>query len=397
MRNLKAGTWVTLERMRVYSLILLAFWLCAIVAVTVTSQGGIDFMGRPLGTDFSGVWSAGRLVLDGKATTPYNPSLHYLVQQRAFDNSDIPCFGWHYPPFFLFIAAALAALPYGWALGVWVFATLPLYLAAVRNIVSFPLAMLVAAAYPAVAINVMHGQNGFLSAALLGIGLVFLDRRPVFAGIAFGLLTYKPQFVVLIPLVLFATRRWRVFGVTSLTVMALAVFSTLAFGPEIWRAFYVSTGITREIVLEAGALSWYKLQSVFAALRLLGAPVSLAYTAQGILAVIVTATTLWLWRKPLNLALKSAGLVTAVLLVTPYVLDYDLVILGLGIAWMVSHGMKHGFLPWEKSALVVVWAMPLVSRMAAQGLSLPLGLIIMVMFFVLIVRRARHDLRLIDS
>jgi hypothetical protein len=171
----------------------------------------------------------------------------------------------------------------------------------------------------------------------------------------------------------------------------------LAFGPEIWRAFYVSTGLTRKIALEAGAISWYKLQSVFAALRWFGAPVSLAYTAQGILAVIVTATTLWLWRKPLDLALKSAGLVTAVLLVTPYVHDFDLVVLGLGIAWMVSHGLKHGFLPWEKSALVVVWAMPLVSRMAAQGLSLPLGLIIMVMFFALIVRRARHDLRLTGS
>lgn len=390
--SLKTGDWVTAQRMRVYSLTLLAFWFCAIATVILTAQGGLDFMGRPLGTDFSNVWSAGRMALEDRAQDVYVPSLHHLVQQAAFQTRDVPFFGWHYPPFFLLVASALAVLPYGWALLVWMTLTFPLYLAVVRKILPFPQAALLAAAYPAVAINLIHGQNGFVNAALLGAGLLLLDRRPVLAGIAFGLLAYKPQFGVLLPLVLMATARWQVFGAAAVTVVGMVGVSTLVFGVDIWHAFYVSTQFTREVVLESGALSWDKLVSVFAALRLLGASVPIAYGAQGVVALIAAVLVVWLWRQPVASALKSAALVTAALLATPYALDYDMVVLGLGIAWMVAHGLKHGFLAWEKSALVLVWTTPLVCRIAAHGLHLPLGLMVMVLFLALIMRRARHDL-----
>jgi hypothetical protein len=57
---------------------------------------------------------------------------------------------------------------------------------------------LIAAAFPAVFVNIGHGQNGFLTAALLGSALLSLDRRPWLAGALIGLLAYKPQFGVLI-------------------------------------------------------------------------------------------------------------------------------------------------------------------------------------------------------
>ena len=71
--------------------------------------------------------------------------------------------------------------------------------------------LLLALAFPAVFVNIGHGHNGFLTAALIGAGLLMLDRRPILAGILFGLMAYKPQFGVLIPLVLAATGRWRAF------------------------------------------------------------------------------------------------------------------------------------------------------------------------------------------
>jgi len=389
---LKSGHWVTLERLRVYAWILVVFWLCGIGAVILTAKGGIDFMGRPLGADFSNVWSAGRLALEGVAAQAYDPRLHALAQQAHWGMTDIPFYGWHYPPFFLLMAAALAVLPYGWALLVWMALTFPLYGAVMGKIAPFPLTTLLAIAYPAVAMNLIQGQNGFVNAALMGAGLLALDRRPVWSGFAFGLLAYKPQFGLLIPLVLAATGRWRVFAVAGGVVFVLIGAVTWAFGTDIWRAFFISTVFTREVVLEAGALRWDKLVSVFAALRLLGASVQVAYMAQGLLVVSVAVVLVWLWRKPVAMALKSAGLVTAALLVTPYALDYDLVILGLGIAWMVAHGLKHGFLAWEKSVLAVAWIMPLVSRLVAIGLHLPLALIVMVLLLGLILRRARWDL-----
>ena len=79
--------------------------------------------------------------------------------------------------------------------------------------------LLLALAFPAVYVNLAHGQNGFLSAALLGGSLLILDQRPKLAGVLIGLLAYKPQFGVLIPLVLIATGRWTVIAAAAATVL----------------------------------------------------------------------------------------------------------------------------------------------------------------------------------
>ncbi len=41
--------------------------------------------------------------------------------------------------------------------------------------------LLFALAYPAVFVNLGHGHNGFLTAALMAMALVVLDRRPMAA------------------------------------------------------------------------------------------------------------------------------------------------------------------------------------------------------------------------
>ena len=104
---------------------------------------------------------------------------------------------------------------------------------------------LLALAFPAVFVNLGHGHNGFLTAALFGFALVQPRPRPIVAGILFGLLAYKPQFGLMIPLVLAATGRWRTMLAAAATVAALALAATLAFGIETWRAFFASAGFTR--------------------------------------------------------------------------------------------------------------------------------------------------------
>lgn len=389
MRALHTGDWITPRRIRAYSLILFVLWGLGVAAVLATAQGYLDWRGRPLGTDFANVWTAGALALDGRALEVYEPLAHYQAQQAAFGRADVPYYGWHYPPFFLLIAAVLALLPYGAALGVWMAATLPVYVAVMRALVSGRLALLAALAYPAVAVNLLHGQNGYLSTGLLGAGLWWLERRPWLAGVAFGLLTFKPQFGPLLPLVLAATGRWRAFASATATVAGLALVSTLVFGPDIWPAFVANTAFTRDQVLAQGAMGWEKLQSLFAALRAVGVPLHAAYAAQGILALGVAIATVWLWRRPTAFALKAAGVTAGALLLTPYALDYDLMLLALAIGWLVKLGLEEGFLPWEKTVLAVVWAAPLVSRLVAKGTLVPLGFLTTAALFVLILRAAR--------
>jgi hypothetical protein len=353
--QLRSGDWLTRERVRLLAFAVLAACAIGLVFLVATSDGLNDRFGRPLGTDFSNVYAAGTYVLDGESAAPFDPARQYAREQAIFGQAT-GFYGWHYPPFFLGLAALLATMPFWLALLVWQSVTLALYLWATKRIVGAQdkLWLLLAVAFPAVFINLGHGHNGFLTAALMAGALMLLDSRPVVAGILIGLLAYKPQFGVLIPLVLIASGRWRVFFAAAVTVALLALAVTLAFGVEVWTAFLASTAFTRTVVLEQGGTGWYKIQSVFSWVRMWGGTVDLAYAVQGAVTLIVAAALGWLWRARVSFAIQAAALLIGTVLATPYSLDYDLMLLAPAIAFLAADGMSHGFAPWEKTMLAAL-------------------------------------------
>jgi alpha-1,2-mannosyltransferase len=411
---LRSGAWLTRERIRLVAAGVLVASVAGFLYLVVTATGLVDLQGRPLGTDFSDVYAAGTYALDGEPEAPFEPARQHAREQKIFGEAT-PFYGWHYPPFFLLVAAALALMPYGIALAVWQAVTLGLYLLTIRAILqpSFrgaqtaglesvatgyaasgvtSLWLVLALAFPAVLINVGHGQNGFLTAALLGAALVQLDRRPLLAGILFGLVAYKPQFGVLIPIVLAASGRWRAFAAAAATVALLAVATTFAFGPHVWQAFLDSARFTRVVALEHGDTGWYKIQSLFAWARMWGAPISLAYALQAALIVALGATLIWLWRSAAPYPLKAAALCLAAILATPYTFDYDMMVLAPAIAFIAIDGFTRGFGPWEKTALATLWLMPLVARNIAHVTLIPLGVPAMLAIFVLLLQRSTNHL-----
>lgn len=391
--HLRTGDWLTLARLRNYAVIFLAIYALAAVLWIALADGLIDRNGKPLGTDFSNVYAAGTLTLAGKADAAYDWESEHAAEKAIFGGRDVPFYGWHYPPQFLMVASVLAIMPYALALVAWMAATLLAYLLTIRAILPHPAALPVALAFPAVFVNLGHGQNGFLTAALLGGALVLLDRRPVLAGVLIGLLAYKPQFGVLIPLVLVLTFRWTVIAAAAATALATC-FTTLAlFGTSVWSAFADSTALTRHVVLEAGTTGWEKIQSMFSFVRMWGGGIETAYAAHGALALAVAASLVWLWRSAAAYELKAAALAVACLLATPYVIDYDLTILAVAIAFFVRHGLAHGFRDYEVTLLACVWCAPLLARSVALDAGIPLGLIAQAALFIIIVDRARHETR----
>jgi alpha-1,2-mannosyltransferase len=388
---LRTGAFLTRARLRLWAVVVLVASAAGLLYVVVTAHGVIDSQGRPLGTDFSLVYAAGSLVLDGHPVAAFDPATLFAREQAIF-GGQTQFYPWIYPPFFLALAALLALVPYGLALLTWQGATLVAYLAAIRAILGRSgteidrLWVLLAVAFPAVFVNIGHGHNGFLTAALLAGGLVLLDRRPVAAGVLFGLIAYKPQFGILIPLVLVVTGRWRTFAAAAATVAALALAATLAFGADVWPAFLQSSRFARTEVLEAGGTGWHKIQSVFAWARMWGAGVPLAYALQGAVTVAVAVALARLWRAREDFAHQAAALAIATILATPYSLDYDLMVLAPTIAFLAADGLARGFGPYEKTALAALWIVPLVARSVAQATLIPVGTIAMLAAFALIVR-----------
>ena len=248
-QGLRSGAWLTAARARGYSLILLGICTVAMAGWVIVSDGLTDLNGKPIGTDFSSFYAAGSMALEGHAANAYDMAAHYARQQQIF-GARTPYYAWFYPPFLLFVAAPLALLPYPAALVIWQAATLAFYVGVIGAILqpirqSRPdlgyLWVLLALAFPAVFINLGHGQNGLLTAALLGAALLTLARQPLLSGTLFGLLAYKPQFALVIPIALLASNRWRAIAAAAATIVALFVLSVAAFGTEIWYAFAAST------------------------------------------------------------------------------------------------------------------------------------------------------------
>jgi hypothetical protein len=387
----RTGDWLTAARARGYSLILLAICTLAFAGWIVVSDGLIDRNGKPLGTDFSNVYAAGSLTWQGRSAQAYEPALQHAAEKAIFGGRDVPFYGWHYPPFFFAVAFLVAAVPYACGLAIWLVASFAAYLAMLRAILPRPETLLIAAAFPAAFVNIGHGHNGFLTAALLGGALHWLDRKPWLAGLLIGLLAYKPQFGVLIPIALLAGQRWNTIGTAALTVAALVALSFATLGGDVWHAFIDSMKFTQTIVLEQGDTGWEKIQSIFSAARNSGANVATAYAIQGALALLLAASIAWLWYSDAAFELKAAALALGSLLATPYVLDYDLVVLAVAIAFFARHGLQHGFRDYEISLLAAAWLVPLLSRGIAGATGIPLGLIVLLTFYGLVLRRAVLD------
>ncbi len=336
-----------------------------------------DKQGQPIANDFVNVWAAGRLTLDGDPAAAYDWPKHKAAEERAVGHAFANYYGWHYPPTFLFVAAALAMLPYLLALVLWLAATLAAYAATLRSILGGRAGVFVALGFPAVLWNITAGQNGFVTAALIGGTLGLLERRPALAGLCLGLLSYKPQFGLLFPIVLIADRRWRTLIIAAIVAAALAASSWLAFGTATWEAFVQATPLTSRIVLGEGGAEFARLQSLFGLVRAHGGGEALAWTVQASGALALAAGLVALWRSRVAYELKAAALAAGALITTPYLYIYDFVVLAVAVAFLLRLALKSGFTASETVALPIAGALILAFPYVKTQAGLAAALIVL--------------------
>ncbi|MEH2531597.1 arabinofuranan 3-O-arabinosyltransferase [Bradyrhizobium sp. AZCC 1588] len=344
-------------------------WLvrvCLVLAVANVSLCGVayfshwwvyDTNGLGIPTDFINVWAAGRLVLDGVPAQAYDWDIQKQIEVAKLGQDFVGYFAWHYPPPFLFVASLLAQLPYQLAYIGWVVVSFLPFLVAIRAIVGHTFGYLLALAIPMAFINALVGQNGFLTAALIGGTLYLIPVRPVQAGICLGLLTYKPQYGLLFPIALIAAGQWRVFISASVTAIALAFASWFAFGIESWLAFFHWMPKFSQAFLTEGKATWWKLQSIFSLVRYFGGSEPLGWAFQWVLTASVAVVMALMWRSRAPYTLKAASLAAGTMLTTPYLFMYDMMVLAIPIAFLIRIGLRNGFRTYELPALGVTVAL----------------------------------------
>jgi len=383
--------WLNKKRISVYPRIFVVSYLIIYGYWVFWGSGVIDVNGKPIGSDFVGYWAASQIVLSGHPADVYDQNKLYSVERNVTGITYLLPI--NYPPSYLLMVAPLALLPYLFSLAIWLGSTFLVYLLIVRRIAPHPTTIWLAAAFPGAFQNIIHGNNGFLSAAFLGGGLLWIERSPFVGGILFGLLTYKPHLAILIPVALIAGRCWKALAGMIVSTGSLIIISSLIFGLEIWFSFLKNISFALKI-LEASALPLHQMPTTFAAALLAGADPSTAKILHGIVAAATMAITIWIWFQNGPIFLRASSLSLGILLLTPHACTHDLAILALPLGWIGWQIHNERRPAREVFFLALCWISPLICVLIALLAKLqiiPFLLFTFLLFLLRIMKRYTYS------
>nr|WP_248281508.1 glycosyltransferase family 87 protein [Aromatoleum petrolei] len=309
----------------------------------------------PLFTDFTPTYAASIIVRELPAEFVYMPRTMAaagkeaarriygeLTEQQAGVVGFAP---WMYPPSFILLVLPLAYLPYLVAWAGWLGVTALPYLLSLRRILPERLGLPFALAAPPALFNVMYGQTGFLTAGLIGAGLLLLRNRPLWGGLLIGLASVKPHFGVLIPFALLAGGHWRAFAAASTSVLGLVALSVLALGDDPWFAF-IGTSLFHLDAFTVGAFALPAMVTPWSAARLAGMTIDQAWVLQCLVSALMLAIVTWVWwrgrRHTGSHGLQAAVLCLATPLALPLAFLYDLALIVPAAAWLWADMRSRG-------------------------------------------------------
>jgi hypothetical protein len=170
-------------------------------------------------------------------------------------------------------------------------------------------------------------------------------------------------------------RNWRAIAGAAVSASLLVALTLVIWGWPVWQAFLDSLPLTRSVIIEQGVAGFFKIMTPFAAVRMWGGSIGVAYSTQSAVTILSLAAVAFISVRPERPALRNALVCAAAILATPYAMDYDLVVLLPALAWLYADGREHRFLPWGATIMASIWITPLFARSAAEFLYVPLGMI----------------------
>jgi hypothetical protein len=338
--------------------------ISANVRSAIASPEGISSVSnKGLPWDFANVWLGGRLALEGRLEVIFDVNA-YREELRGMFSPSMDDSEWSYPPLALLLGVPLATMPLYLAYALWTLLRVAL-LVLVCRLLGLPwLGCAFLLVSPGVLLNVLFGQNGAVTSSLVLAGLWLSTSAPRTSGASFGLLTFKPQLGLLLPVALVAAGRWAALAWAAAAGALLAGLTLLLFGSETWHGFLTVTRPLMLGILDAPFGQGYHANAItfFAFLRSQGAGLPLAYGLQAVLTLAALAVTVVLWRRPTSdPALRCITMGPLALLATPYAFAYDMVLVSVAALFLfVRNGYRLSPL------LAIVWIWPVMNNLVAR-------------------------------
>ena len=283
-------------------------------------------------TDFDAFHIAGHMAAQGKAGQTYH--MHDMLTEQRRTTGTRSFMPWTYPPPFTLLMQGFANLPVGVAFALFTLASYAFYLWILHRIAGKWFLAAIVAVLPAAILNLRTGQNGFLIAGLIGCFLLALRNRQTAAGLPLGLMIIKPHLAAGVGLITLLQRRWTVLVVAGCVALALLGLSTWVYGTGIWFDF--ANGVKEaSAFLAAGYYPLFRMSSIYAAAYSLGLGAKASMGIQVIAAVSALGLLGWVCLRGVGYRYLAALTCVVSLFVSPYGYDYDLTILGVGLAFII--------------------------------------------------------------
>lgn len=368
---------------------LLCIGVLTLLALVIHAPLLIDFTAGMLGdgyplnvisVDFANYWMAGQMTMAGMQQDLFSFPVYYGHLEATF-GANYPIHNWGYPPHFLLLLWPLGLLSYKPALVVFLAATFALFVLAafVFRRVYAPqssVTLLVLAIFGYSLMMVFTTQNGFLTGALLLFGLAWMKSRPVAAGLAFALLTIKPQLGLLIPVLLLLDRNWRAIGWSAAFTVALVALSAACYGIQSWTSYLTETlAYQRSVMTDWSGIFLRMMPTMFASMRTLGYTPDTAYVVQWPFSILGAAAVFWAWRWQTDPLQRIFTLACGTFVISPYAFNYDMGALAVIAALLV------GSQPLSRFALIMVSVIaalsPCITNMGRSNLPISPVLLIL--------------------
>jgi len=358
--------------------------------VTVDWQGTIprDATSLAVGRDFLNFWMYGRAAVGPDPgrfydILSYHQALRELLGMEMGGN-------WSYPPTAMLLAAPFGQLNYLTALTCWTVLGLGVFVVATRNQVPDWRFLLPVLLSPAALVCLASGQSSFLTAAMMVVIFAGLDRRPVMSGVLIGLLTIKPQLGLLFPFMLIASGRWRVFIAAAVTTLTLLALSIAAFGQDVWIDF-VTKGLPVQglVLADPDRVATPGFPTIFMNLRGVDLSYTAAMSVQVLFSAVAIGAVIWAFRlrKCANPALLRALFLACAIVVSPYILTYDLLPLTFAAVLLLADTDLDG--PGRRLVQLVFWTPTL--QLVLGTLHVPGPALIAPVFIVYLLTRLRAE------
>jgi hypothetical protein len=382
------SAWRPGERKTVYlGVVVLA--ICCLVFTVYVRKAWDEYQAQTPGHpatygDFRALWSYAVALTDHAPAELYNSGLLH-VRQVALGVNASGTNPFPYPPTFMLLIWPLSLLPCDVAFVVWIAGTMALFLWAIWGTCSrSPACLLLAVVAPASATAIAGGQSGFLAAALIVTGLRLAPGHPVISGVMIGLLSFKPQLGLLVPVGFAAAGLWPAFAASCAAIAGLSLIATGIFGWQVWPA-WVSILPAYNDAFDHAATVLKIRPTVMANLGMLGCPVPIARAVQALVSVVVTVIIWRCFRRDPD-RLAVAALLVGTFLATPHAFVYDLPMVTAALVLFIEARLitTAAFTVWEVMVLVQATIFPVL--MVLARIQFPVSAVCLVLVFAMIVR-----------